>query len=1413
MEAIEPTHLFAESGRDALGLPDWMGTAEPLNPPIVRHSSASGDVYWSRVEAVPRPEPTAPGTFYSNASLLDPLTGREVSAAPSPVGQGRSLAFVDARVEDVATLVAGLAPGVEVAILDPNRDGMAQMSEILAGREGIASIHIISHGSVGRVQLGATTLSLSALQDYQAQLQSWGNALTKEADILFYGCNLASSPEGVQFVKEIAALTGADVAASDDLTGNRALGGDWDLEVFTGSIESDLALQVWARSAYGAVFDTVTDLQVSAASYFGSAGDDAGNAVEIAPDNTILLAGTVGSQGQVLRLDATGQTVLASYAVGTNIQDMDINRSNGNITVVGDSGATTLSSDGSVLWTVTLSGSTNTRRVAVAQDGTVALLESNNSGNHQVTVLSAAGTQLGSFAINQTGQETSVDDIAIDSNAGSVFVAGYRQVASNLQLPLFRSYDYAGSVKWSNYEFSAAQAVSKGDTADTRGLRLAMGRDGMLYYAGSLDGGTTVYRRNSQDINLNATYNVNIDNYTNTSNTNVGKYGYFARVNPATGEVLKGQYVVNRLSSGKGNSFGINAIAADESGQVFIGGSSAASVPDRAQLKINGASVGNYTSGEGAVIAISPDFTSRELVAVWTGNGTGAASGVNGIAAANGVRAIASTVSGSMMTANPVRASLAGGKDIYFSVWGNTTLPAISITDVTVTEGDAGMLNAEFSVSLSQAPTGNVTFDFTTAEGTATAGSDYVAQTGTLTFTPGGSLSQKISIAIAGDAIFEANETFFVNLSNVSSNATIADNQGVATLLNDDSKPPTDISLSNNSVAENSTSHTVVGLLSTTDADATDTHTYTLLDNAGGRFQLAGNQLQVADGTLLDFESNSSHSITVRSTDASGLFFDKTFVLNVGNVNETPTTTGLTDLNIPDPTAVPSTTIDVASVFRDRDAGDTLTYSITGNTNPNLFSSSPTIDPATGELTLNYNSTALGTSEIALRGTDAAGLFVETTFKVNVGTPNRAPVANPDEITTTAGQPIAFSLDSWLANDRDPDGDSLTITAWTLPNNGTLVDNGDGTLTYTPKENFTGSDALTYTLRDRKGKTTTGTVNFTINPAVIPTPNPTPITEPNPAAESTPVTSPKPTTHSSQNPNSLAPTPTPNRVLPKDSPATIPNFQSQTILDEVSPQDTRAQNSNPFGNSVNPNSFLIQNPESTSESVDGISNAIAPLSASTVSFSPLPSLSKLSSTPASTTTANNLRKRQLYDFLANLSRPGSTLNGEILQNPSARGNLPANEAQTPSNLNGSSFGSVLPNIPTDRGSFYPSYPSYRLVPFQSNLGDLFARVASQLSRASLNHSQLEFLAAATVLISLFVGNYNYNQKLLPQMELKSKKLNERRPDWLVRLQEFAILSRTEEEFQGWNFSESEDSDPFGLDNPEQSLFHQATWSI
>ena len=170
----------------------------------------------------------------------------------------REVVFLDAAVEDRDTLLNDLLGEAdadrdfEVVLIDGG-DGVDQIAEALArfsadGRGGIDAVHLVAHGEAGAVKLGDTWLSGDTLDRYAGTLARWGNALTADGDLLIYGCDLASTAQGRDVASVLSRLTGADVAASDDATGHRARGGDWDLEFTRGDTETRVAFSEQAQS-------------------------------------------------------------------------------------------------------------------------------------------------------------------------------------------------------------------------------------------------------------------------------------------------------------------------------------------------------------------------------------------------------------------------------------------------------------------------------------------------------------------------------------------------------------------------------------------------------------------------------------------------------------------------------------------------------------------------------------------------------------------------------------------------------------------------------------------------------------------------------------------------------------------------------------------------------------------------------------------------------------------------------------------------------------------------------------------------------------------------------------------------------------------------------------------------------------
>lgn len=131
----------------------------------------------------------------------------------------------------------------------------------------------------------------------------------------------------------------------------------------------------------------------------------------------------------------------------------------------------------------------------------------------------------------------------------------------------------------------------------------------------------------------------------------------------------------------------------------------------------------------------------------------------------------------------PVNATLADAQGAA-TIVDNDAPPRLFVTDASITEGDSGTKTLHFVVGLTFLSGQEIAVDFATANGTAAAPLDFTAVSGTLTFPPG-ALLRTISVPIKGDTAFEADETFFVNLTNAI-NADVIDGQGRGTIVNDD---------------------------------------------------------------------------------------------------------------------------------------------------------------------------------------------------------------------------------------------------------------------------------------------------------------------------------------------------------------------------------------------------------------------------------------------------------------------------------------------------------------------------------------------------------------------------------------------------------------------------------------------------
>lgn len=166
----------------------------------------------------------------------------------------REVVFIDSNTPDLNALLVDLQnesdPNREfiAILLDADSGGIDQITAALSNLDNVAAVHIVSHGSEGRVELGNEILDVGTVSNHLSAIESWANALTSDADILIYGCDLAAAEPGRALMQVIADATGGDVAASDDATGAETQGGDWILEEQVGNVSTKVAFseELWA---------------------------------------------------------------------------------------------------------------------------------------------------------------------------------------------------------------------------------------------------------------------------------------------------------------------------------------------------------------------------------------------------------------------------------------------------------------------------------------------------------------------------------------------------------------------------------------------------------------------------------------------------------------------------------------------------------------------------------------------------------------------------------------------------------------------------------------------------------------------------------------------------------------------------------------------------------------------------------------------------------------------------------------------------------------------------------------------------------------------------------------------------------------------------------------------------------------
>jgi hypothetical protein len=364
-----------------------------------------------------------------------------------------------------------------------------------------------------------------------------------------------------------------------------------------------------------------------------------------------------------------------------------------------------------------------------------------------------------------------------------------------------------------------------------------------------------------------------------------------------------------------------------------------------------------------------------------------------------------------------------------------TAINLNSVSSESDTEGNAGTKALTFDVHLSGSGAVPTLF-WRTVDGTATggatcgAGVDYVSVSQTVGQTKNADF--QIQVTICGDTTLESSEAFSLQVADNSGFSGSGGNRleiGTGTIQNDDvaNSAPTDIALSNSSVAENAGANATVGTLSTTDPDAGNTFTYTLVSGTGstgnGSFNISGSTLRAT--ASLDFEAQSSYSVRVRTTDQGGLFFEEVFTISVTNVNEAPSATVLIS-----PASPKTNDLLTANTTTSDPDGDTVTLSYVWKVNGSTILGANT-DTFSLAVAGHGDKGDLVTVEVTPHDGTVNGAM--TSHSVTVA--NTAPTATPQSVATNEDTSKTITLSG-----SDLDADALTARVTGLPGNGNLYD-------------------------------------------------------------------------------------------------------------------------------------------------------------------------------------------------------------------------------------------------------------------------------------------------------------------------------------------------------------------------------------
>ncbi|GEP54509.1 Calx-beta domain-containing protein [Reyranella soli] len=326
-------------------------------------------------------------------------------------------------------------------------------------------------------------------------------------------------------------------------------------------------------------------------------------------------------------------------------------------------------------------------------------------------------------------------------------------------------------------------------------------------------------------------------------------------------------------------------------------------------------------------------------------------------------------------------------------------LPTLTVADATVSEGNSGTRNLAFTVSLSAAATGPVTVAYATSNGTATAGSDYTAASGTVAFAAG-ETSKVVNVQVAGDTAVEANETLTLTLSSPTG-ATIVDGTAVGTITNDDTAPPPSLAVADATVTEGNSGQRNLAFTVTLSAAATGPVTVAYATSNGTAS--AGSDYTAATGTVTFAAGETSKVINVQVAGDTAVEANETLTLTLSSPSGATIADGTAIGTITNDDTAPLPTLAVAdaTVSEGNSGAKDLAFTVSLSA------------AATGPVTVAYatsNGTATAGSDYAAATGTVTFAAGETSKVVHIQVSGDTAVEANETLTLTLSSPTGATI-------------------------------------------------------------------------------------------------------------------------------------------------------------------------------------------------------------------------------------------------------------------------------------------------------------------------------------------------------------------------------------------------------------------